>query len=393
MKRVLSLFFITLIIIFIGYLAIKNSPSYWYAKYEHYYEKLETITNGKITSYLPAPIPSPLYYFNLDKIKTKLESPPDWIIKELEQSFAIYKKFTPEEVLKTHELTVPAENYTVFIIKDGKVTYKNRNRNIGRFILRGINYYQKLFSYLHKKKLIGDLVIMIRMSDVMGDEYSEININDIAPLFAFSKNTNKHLDKYSVLIPDWLNLRHWPLNLKQVELANKQFPWDKKLNVVFWRGGMSDVSGYRHGIVNISKNLNQQKIDAQFTEGKLATAKFTKLKDHIAYKYQLSIDGWAATYERSIWQLYSNSVMLKQNSIYTQWFSSALEPGKHYVDVGTNANELLTILSKYSDEELHEIAVAGQKFVKENLMPEDMIVYLILVLQKYEKLQITAQTK
>jgi hypothetical protein len=55
--------------------------------------------------------------------------------------------------------------------------------------------------------------------------------------------------------------------------------------------------------------------------------------------------------------------------------------------VGTDPDKLLGVLSKYTDKQLYEIANEGHLFAKNHLMPEDMVAYLILVLQKYEKLQ------
>jgi hypothetical protein len=48
--------------------------------------------------------------------------------------------------------------------------------------------------------------------------------------------------------------------------------------------------------------------------------------EQITYKYILAADGFAAAWKRVPWILSSNSVMIKPQSKYIQWFYNKLIP-------------------------------------------------------------------
>jgi hypothetical protein len=189
-----------------------------------------------------------------------------------------------------------------------------------------------------------------------------MTIKDFAPILAVAKDTLESIDQDSVLIPDWMNLENWPRLEPRMAHANKNYPWSRKSDTVFWHGGIADVSGYRHKITALSANMHHQGIDAQFTYGGKGTDKFLQPEDHLKYKFQLTIDGHTAAWERPVWQLYSNSVMVKQHSHLNQWYYPALQADKHYIDVGTEPQEVLSILSQYNEEQLKAIAHEGHLF-------------------------------
>ncbi|NRB10203.1 MAG: hypothetical protein HRU35_01090 [Rickettsiaceae bacterium] len=389
-KKIYFLAFIIIAIVSLTIFAkIKSSQrlNYWERKYVKYYNRIQEKTGEKYTKYLPSPAPDQLLEVDFDKVDAKLKSLPNWMTQEIEQKFSKYENFSTQHVLKSYNLATNQDNFTLFTIKNGVVTHENKFEVTRGDFLFVISFYEKIFAYLSRKGYIKNLSFVLLIDDAISGDYSHVSTTNIAPILVFSRNDNKHLDKDTVLVPDWFSLMGWVYNIVKIEKANKEFPWEKKLEIVFWRGGNADISGYRHGLVELSAKLKHQKIDVQFSHGAEATTGYVQVEDHIKYKYQISIDGLTSTWDRVVWQLYSNCVMLKQRSDLVQWFYSAIKPGKHYVDVGTNPDELLSILSSYSDDELKEIAENGQKFAKENLMPEDMMVYLIAVLQKYETLQ------
>lgn len=173
-----------------------------------------------------------------------------------------------------------------------------------------------------------------------------------------------------------------------MDKAAKRYAWEQKTNKIFWRGGEADVTGYRHALVDLSKQLKYEKIDAQFTYGSLATAAFLPTEEHVKYKFQINIDGHTAAWERPVWQLYSGCVMLKQASKLVQWYYDAIQPDVHFIEVGNNPHDLLHIMERYTDAEFKRIRDNARAFAKENLSFEDMLAHIILVLQSYEKLQV-----
>ncbi len=104
-------------------------------------------------------------------------------------------------------------------------------------------------------------------------------------------------------------------------------------------------------------------------------------------KFLLNIDGHTAAWTRPIWQLQSNSVMLKQNSELTQWYYAALVPNVHFIPVESDPIAIINKIKDYTDEELYKIAKNGSEFAENNLTINDMVAYIALVLQKYERLQ------
>lgn len=364
-----------------------KNPHYFGDKYTSYYNGLQGIDNGLISQLLPTPDPYLIRRLSQEKLDLKIKYPSEWVVRTIDSDFNHYSKFDKESVWDSYEQSLPDDSFVFFTIKDRKVTYQYKNPNMIEAHKVAVEYYRSIFTYLAEKGLIGDLVFNFRMSDDTIKDYSGLTIKDLTPIIAVTKNSSKHIDQYSVLVPDWQNLMSWFINQPNLKIANNNSPWETKIPVIFWRGGEADVSGYRHKLVELSKSMGYKKLDAQFTYGPKATATNVDVVDHIKYKYQITIDGHTAAWERPVWQLYSNSVMLKQASTLIQWYYNAIESGKHYVDVGTDPAELISIVENYSDKDLKDIADAGTAFAEENLMPEDMVAYLILVLQKYEKLQ------
>ena len=91
--------------------------------------------------------------------------------------------------------------------------------------------------------------------------------------------------------------------------------------------------------------------------------------DHIKYKYQLLIDGNTCTYPRAIWQLFSNSVVLKQSSDAVQWFYGALRPYEHYLPVNSDMSNLIDVIQWAIDHDDEALAIShrAQEFARDNL--------------------------
>ena len=74
-------------------------------------------------------------------------------------------------------------------------------------------------------------------------------------------------------------------------------------------------------------------------------------KDMIGYKYILDIDGFSSTWDATAWKLNSGSVILKSDSVWTQWFHNEYQPWVHYVPV---ADDFSDIQEKYQWCETHQ---------------------------------------
>lgn len=343
-----------------------------------------------ITHVLPEPAPCPMGYLNTRILKDKILNPAPWVTQQVEGIVSKYGQFSPQKVWDIYHAANPADFLVLFDIKNGVVTTHTRS-NLNESCQYAVELYKGIFRTLSHDKLIPNLTFIFRFADRTYTDYQNKTTRDIVPFVAVTTDAQKHIDQDALLIPDWQNLESWSRLLPRLDIAIKEHPWLKKKNIVFWRGGEADVTGYRHKVVKLSHNMNHTPIDAQFTYGDLKTAPFLKPQDHMPYKYQLNIDGHTAAWERPVWQLYSNSVVLKQFSHLIQWYYPQIKAGEHFVDVGEDPEKLLTILSQYTDADLKKIAENATVFAKNNLMPEDMVAYIAVALRTYAKYQATSE--
>lgn len=81
------------------------------------------------------------------------------------------------------------------------------------------------------------------------------------------------------------------------------------------------------------------------------------------------------------------SLLLKQESKYYEHFYNALKPNVHYIAVKTDLSDLIEKINwaLENDAEAKEIAVTGQQYAKENLLPMNIFCYHALLLNEYKK--------
>ena len=226
------------------------------------------------------------------------------------------------------------------------------------------------------------------------------------PVCAFAKNI--HSD-HIVLIPDFEALTGNFVFLKEVKQGKEKYSWDQKIPQVFWRGASTG------GVVTITNFSELPRSSAiRFSLGfpALVNARFTSLvqciepmsikekfadyfgevvsvRDHLKYKYQLLIDGNTCAYSRAYWQLFSDSVILKQQSDNTQWYYRALVPCVHYIPLNHALDDLIEKVqwAISHDDDAKTISLNAQRFANENLTLPDIYYHLYLILKEISKLQ------
>ena len=290
------------------------------------------------------------------------------------------------------------------------------------------NYFQNIAE--HFQKIINlykinnlDLIVFIR-DEIPKTEGSEIIK---VPAFLMSKDTAKIEEKDMFLLPDSaLIVSNWADLIKRIDNAKDLYPWDSKVNKIFWRGfftgGSDDIDS-----PNVSKRLNlaifsklyPNLIDAKltgywtiiqdkdglhkksishilFSSGLYDTNTIpvlyqtdkVKEEEHLKYKYLISLDGNTCAWSRPVWIMLSNSVLVKQETPRIQWFYSAIKPYIHYVPVQEDISDIFERIEwmKTHDSELQQISQNAQNFVKNNLMPEQIEAQTALILNEYSKL-------
>lgn len=168
--------------------------------------------------------------------------------------------------------------------------------------------------------------------------------------------------------------------------------WNNKSSKAFWRG--RDSRQERLDLVSLSRQ-HPDKIDAALTNffffrdrehiygPKVPHVSFM---DFFEYKYQISLDGTVAAY-RFPYLLGGDSVVLKQDSVYYEYFYKQLQPFVHYVPFKRDLSDLLEQLdwAINNDEKVKEISRKAQEFAKNNLLPHDVFCYHAVLFKEWSK--------
>ncbi|XP_075998636.1 protein O-glucosyltransferase 3 [Genypterus blacodes] len=176
-------------------------------------------------------------------------------------------------------------------------------------------------------------------------------------------------------------------------------PWANKTEQAFFRG--RDSREERLYLVALSKK-NPELLDAGITAwffyrdqekhvGKTALVGFF---DFFKCKYQVNVDGTVAAY-RFPYLMLGNSLVLKQDSPYYEYFYSHMKAGIHYSPVKRNLSDLIQKIkwAKENDAEAQKIARAGQAMARELLQPSRLYCYYYKVLQMYSERQSSQPTR
>lgn len=201
------------------------------------------------------------------------------------------------------------------------------------------------------------------------------------------------------------------------------YPWEKKAEKAFFRGG-----GYCHvGKFSWTQVLPKTPLDngqficprawlyhynehykvgadlidaAQVTDKPRARSDgsstsnvseppgYYTLPDHSRFKYLFHLDGAAASH-RFAKLLHTNSVVLKEVSGWVEYFYVLLKPGEHYLSVfNSSVFDVFDIMEEYKDKqgELEAIAKRAQQFVGKYLCPPARRLYWRNAVTEYKTL-------
>lgn len=128
---------------------------------------------------------------------------------------------------------------------------------------------------------------------------------------------------------------------------NTGFPWKNKINKIVFRGHLSNGSfynfidrntdtllkskGHRYYLYNLRTQYNDI---LDFNDNNLSPQEMSR------FRYLLDIDGHTNAWSALIWKLNSGSIVLKQKSIWEQWFYYKLKPFVHYIPIENDFSNL-----------------------------------------------------
>lgn len=170
--------------------------------------------------------------------------------------------------------------------------------------------------------------------------------------------------------------------------------YQDKIAKAFWRGRDSNENrlklaklGKQHpDLINASITnffFFRDKID-EYGPGVAHVSLF----EFFNYKYQLNIDGTVSAY-RFPYLLAGNSLVLKQQSKFYEFFYNQLVPGQHFIPVDLRLDNLIDLLSNLTNSSENEtelrIIENARQFVLNNLLPEHIYCYYYNLLIGYAK--------
>lgn len=336
------------------------------------------------------------------RFQQKISSPPpEWMVRQIQQDLKPYSQTGISSKLLEEACTPDLmEKFSLirFKIHNGHLSC-SQGTSIDSPQFKKV--YQALKTLCHLTPM-PDVDFVLSLKDFL----EECHIPQ-TPCFVFAK---KEGTPNRILIPDFKALGGYKKLRALIEKANKAFPWSQKKEEVFWRG--STTGGFftaatwnifpRSKLVLLSldypKIINARfhhvaQCDPempQFMKESSMVSKSVKKEDHLLYKYLVDVDGNSCTYERCFWILLSNSLLIKQESKNIQWYYGALKPWKHYLPIQEDLSDLIEKIAwaKEHDARAKSMADTGSAFVRENLSPEDILLYVYHLLVLYSRLNL-----
>lgn len=282
--------------------------------------------------------------------------------------------------------------------------FANRGGLIHYAIIDNQLYRRTLGRYTDFKMFSDEMLLSltrkVKVPDVefflnVGDWPLETRRPDAVPILSWCGSTDTKdivLPTYEVTHSTLETMRGVTNDLLSVQ-GNTGPPWINKTDQAFFRG--RDSREERLQLASLSKQ-NPELLDAGITgwfffrdrEKHVGKAPLVGFFDFFKYKYQVNVDGTVAAY-RFPYLMLGNSLVLKQDSPYYEFFYRHLKAGTHYIPVKRNLSDILEKIrwAKENDAEAQEMARAGQTLARELLQPSRLYCYYYRVLHMYSERQ------
>lgn len=198
----------------------------------------------------------------------------------------------------------------------------------------------------------------------------------------------------------WHGAENWESVLRQTPEVNARFPWEEKDPRCFFVGHAHDWNGgrvrfaemsldnpeYLHGLITWLPVGHEHLAQSRLKD---IIGKTLPMVEFPRYKFLMHLDGNTSS-ERLRNLLALNSVVLKQESPYEEFYFRFLKPYTHFVPVKTDLSDLLTTLEhlRNDDKLCRHIADEGMSFVQNELNYQSVLTYFAELLTEYARLQV-----
>lgn len=190
-------------------------------------------------------------------------------------------------------------------------------------------------------------------TDCAGKDRITTEIANEYPVFHKQKwivaQSNQLYTPFALDVPDRY---YFYLNrYNQYRSVHEGIPFSKKINKIVYgsqpRGGKHNFTKRK----DIDKSQREYFYSDAVSKENIVAPPWIDRQEMIKYKYVLDIDGNSSTWDATAWKLNSNSVILKVDGPWKQWFHSEYKPWTHYVPVKDDMSDLQ---DKYKWCETHQ---------------------------------------
>lgn len=353
------------------------------------------------------------FYFNtynhidINQIKKELKNKifqnnkPEWLINRVKKELEFFykKKIQKKDLDKLFNSPYEKDWLIRIIIKNNnlKTFTNNKNHPHIKEISNYLGFIDGLKIILETTSL-PDLDFIVCTRDAYSDFYPK------GPLFCYSKEKDC---KFGILIPPSRTMASYNDLIKDINAGKASYPWGKKINKVFWRGGTTSpelsyndfLNSVRYkasllslkypDLIDIKFNWYLPGFDSNNLNNLKILVNGVSIKDHFLYKYQLAMDGITCAWTRTFWQMHSECLLFKAESNNIEWYYNALEPYKNYIPVNKDCSDLpeKVMWAINNDDIARKIAYNAADFAKNNLTYSDFLYYIYVLLNEYAKLQ------
>jgi len=199
----------------------------------------------------------------------------------------------------------------------------------------------------NKPKLVTETECVGKMRILMDkeDEYPVFHKNEYVLGMAIQNKVKK-----TIAVPDryYFYLNHH----NQYRSIHGGVPFKSKINKMVFGGRREYGPKYNHiGNKTTEMNLRQYFHSPAVNKENVVAPNWIERDEMLKYKYVIDMDGNTSTWDATAWKLNSNSVILKVESCWRQWFYDSYLPWVHYVPV---ANDMSDLQEKYKWCEEHQ---------------------------------------
>lgn len=320
---------------------------------------------------------------------------PAEIDKGLQEGLARYARRGFEEfmILEAAEKMKDINHaYIQYVVKDNKIYTKNHTEISGFK-----QFWDKAFLSLSNKVRLPDGEFLLNLGDWPLVRLNNPRHKDSSGQFFPMLSGCLDGESADIIIPTWVDTRYiFNEAIENIlEVDAKSFsrgPFESKIPKLFWRG--RDANAERLKLIELGR-AHPADLDVGITnyfffrdrERSLGRAPYTDFLDFWKYKYILNVDGTVAAYRLQA-VLAGNSVVLKQDSKYVEWFYHHLRPYEHYIPVRHDLSDVAAQVAwaREHDEEVQRMARNARTVIREIKSPERIYCQLFQVLEEISKL-------